>query len=548
MANPDSSTAANQIAVDLRDLPWIRRLAADYQYAFERLAPFYAGNPSDPDAWRTVIARAQAVDRPRADIAAAIVEQQRRNLAPSASLAAAEQLRDPHTVAIVTGQQAGLFGGPLYTLLKALTAIRIADQVRSSYGVPAIAVFWIESEDHDWNEVATDWVLDSEIQHVPITLPPLSGAGTLPVAAVRLDTAAEPTLEALQHALPPTEFTASLVAQLREAYSTGVTRSDAFARWMLRTLCDRGLVIYDSADPATKPFVRHVFSREIEEPDTWRLAAEAGRELEARGYHAQVASHDDAVALFHLDGTREPIHRAPGGFTVGSTTRSADDLLKEVEQRPEAFSPNVLLRPVVQDSIFPTVAYVAGPNELAYLGQLKRVYDRFALPMPLMVQRANATLLDSTAMRFLRKTGLRFETLARNDEAELNRLLEQQLPPEVEAAWQDAEATVNRRMEALIEAVTLIDPTLQGAGRSALGRMKHDLETLHGKILQAAKRRDETLRRQFGHARALAFPGGEPQERAVGFVYFLNRYGPALVDRLLADLPLDAGHHWVTSI
>jgi uncharacterized protein YllA (UPF0747 family) len=168
--------------------------------------------------------------------------------------------------------------------------------------------------------------------------------------------------------------------------------------------------------------------------------------------------------------------------------------------------------------------------------------------MPLMVPRASATLLDSAAVRFITKTGLPFEALRRDDEGALNRLLEQQLPPSVEGAWHDVDAGVTERMEALIGVVSLIDPTLEGAARSTLGRMKHDLDALHDKIVHAAKRRDETLRRQFDRTRALAFPGGEPQERAVGFVYFLNQYGPALVERLLAELPLDAGSHWVMSI
>jgi uncharacterized protein YllA (UPF0747 family) len=165
-----------------------------------------------------------------------------------------------------------------------------------------------------------------------------------------------------------------------------------------------------------------------------------------------------------------------------------------------------------------------------------------------MYPRASATLLDSAAMKFLARTRLPFEALARDDEGALNRMLEKQLPEPVERAWTDLAESVAARMAALIEALPQVDATLEGAGRAALGRIEHDLETLHGKIVHAAKRRDETLRRQFAHARALAFPGGEPQERAVGSVYFLNRYGPALVDRLLTDVPLEMGRHWVVAV
>ncbi len=526
----------------------MRQLATDYIYAFDALAPFFAGNPADEDAWRAAIARAHAAVRPRADIADEVVAQQRRWLAPDAALESAARLRDARTVAIVTGQQAGLFGGPLYTLLKAITAIALAADVRRRHGVPAVPVFWVEDEDHDWNEVAGCTVLDGEFTPRTIALPPLPGAGTRPVAAVQLGDAALPAIDALAGTLARTEFTPALADDLRQAY-TGVTMSEAFGRWLLRTLGAHGLIVFDAANPALKRFVKHLFAEEIGHPGTTaRLAAEAGNALVARGYHSQVTAAEDTVALFHLDGERAPMQRAGEGVLVGGTARGKAELLKEVDERPAAFSPNVLMRPIVQDSLFPTVAYVAGPNELAYLAQLRAAYERFGVPMPLMFPRASATLLDSSSARFLARAGVPFEALARNDESALNQLLEQQLPPEVERAWEQARDAVTGGMQGLIAALPGVDPTLQGAARSALGRMTHDLETLHGKIVHAAKRRDETLRRQFAHVQALAFPGGEPQERVLGFVYFLNRYGPALVERLLADLPLEMGQHWVMTV
>ncbi len=540
---------AVRLPVDLRRLPWIRRLAADYAHDFTRLAPFFSGNPAEPSDWRAAIDRARGADRPREQVAEAVLARMRELAAPAAALVAAEQLRNRDTVAVVTGQQAGLFGGPLYTLLKAITAIKLAAHGRETFDVPAVPIFWIESEDHDWDEVATCWVLDDDLERRPITLPRLPDADVQPVAAIRLRGAGTRAIETLREALPDTEFTADLLNQLSAAYGGDVTMSRGFARWMLQTLGSHGLVVYDASEKATKPFVREIFARELREPGrTVALAAEAGSQLVARGYHAQVTLGPDSVALFHLDAAREPIRTADGQLVIGQTRRMPDDVLEEVQAHPGRFSPNVLLRPVVQDALFPTIAYVAGPNELAYLAQLRGVYERFGVPMPLMASRSSATLLDSAAVRFLTKTELAFEMLARNDEAVLNQLLEQQLPPSVEQAWQDADRTVTASMEALGKAVPLIDPTLEGASRSALGRMKHDLDVLHDKIVHAAKRRDETLRRQFARTRALAFPGGAPQERAVGFVYFLNQYGPALVDRLLAELPLDPGQHWILSI
>jgi uncharacterized protein YllA (UPF0747 family) len=191
---------------------------------------------------------------------------------------------------------------------------------------------------------------------------------------------------------------------------------------------------------------------------------------------------------------------------------------------------------------------VAGPNELAYLGQLKQVYAQAGLPMPLIQPRATATIVDAAALRFLSRYQVAFEHLAAQDESALNELLRAQLPPSVERAVQDADAEIAARMDAVIRAVPAIDPTLEGAARSTLGKIAHDMKALRGKIVQAAKRRDETLRRQFVHAQTLAFPGGTPQERTIGFVGFLNKYGPAFVERLIAELPLDGGTHWILTV
>jgi uncharacterized protein YllA (UPF0747 family) len=208
----------------------------------------------------------------------------------------------------------------------------------------------------------------------------------------------------------------------------------------------------------------------------------------------------------------------------------------------------VLLRPIVQDTLFPTVAYVAGPNELSYLAQLGDVYKAFGVPMPLMVPRASVTLVDAGALRFLTRYQVPVQELQAQDDALLNTLLAAQIPAAIDTSFSAASDALAERMGALIQAMATLDPTLEGAARSTLGKMQHDLQTLHGKIIQAAKRRDETLRRQFQRTRALAFPNGHPQEREIGFISFLNQYGPALVDRLKTELPLDPGTHRVMAI
>ena len=543
------STPTARLPIDIRRFPWIRRLAADYAFDFARVADFFAGDPSQPEAWRDAIARTQRHPRQRDAIADVLQVQQRRRGAPPEAQAAVNLLRDPQSVAIVTGQQAGLFGGPLFTLLKAVTALRLAERVRAEHHVTVVPIFWIDAEDHDWDEVKACGVLDAELDLRAVSVGNPPGAHEGPVARVRLDESAASACADLEQTLPPTEFTRDLLQTLRAAYHAGAGMADAFGQWLESVLGPRGLVVFDASDPAAKPLVADLFAREIEQAGmTSRLASEAGAELQARGYHAQATPHEGSVALFQLNGSREAIRAQDGAFIVGDRLESKAELLERVRRSPEQFSPNVLLRPLVQDTLFPTICYVAGPNELAYLGQLSRVYDEFGIPMPLMQQRATATLLDSNAMRFLTRHEFPLEALRAQDEAALNELLESQLPPTVEASLQDAVRAVDERMTVLAKEVPQIDATLEGATRSALARMQDDLKKLHAKIIQAAKRKDETLRRQFKHARAQAFPAGHPQEREVGFVYFLNKYGPTLVDRLNDELPIDMGTHWVIAI
>ena len=548
-ATPQTGDPAARTGIDLRRFPWVKRLATDYAFSFAGLAPFFAGHPSDESAWSAAIARAQAYPRQRQQLAEAIRGQQKRRGAPAQAAAAAEQLGDARTVAVLTGQQAGLFGGPAYTLLKAITALKLADEVSRRHGVPAVAVFWIEAEDHDWDEVRSCTVLGEDLTCRTVALPERPAGHAVPVATVALDDQIERVLNELEQALPPTEFRATLLADLRAAYKPGVGMADAFARWLDQVLGQRGLIVYDASDPGTKPAVSQVFVRELSTPGhTARAASKAGAELKAHGYHAQVQAADESPALFRLDAERRPIRQQNGQLLVGEARYAPDALAREAAEHPAGFSPGVLLRPIVQDALFPTVCYVAGPSELAYLGQLRAVYEHFGVPMPLIHPRASATLIDSASSRFLSKYRFPLEALQPQDEAGLNELLKTQIPPAVEESFSAAEKAIDAQMASLVAAMPALDPTLEGAARSTLERMQRDLQSLHGKMIQAAKRRDETLRRQFIHARALAFPGGHAQERTIGFLSFLNHYGPALVDRLDEELPLDLGRHWIVTI
>ena len=472
-----------------------------------------------------------------------------RRSAPAAAASSAARLADARAVAVVTGQQAGAFGGPLYTILKAVTAIQLARRTEAEHGVPVVPVFWVEAEDHDWAEVRSTTVLDAELQPKEITLSDTDGAGSLPVGALRLGDGITATLDDLREALPASDFSEWVTTTLRESYRAGESAGTAFARLLDTVLGPHGLVVFESFDPAAKPFVADLFARELQFPGrTAALAAAAGADLKARGHEPQVTPAPDSVSLFRMDPERRLLRRDGAGFAAGDDQFDATALVSEAVDHPERFSPNVLLRPVVQDALFPTICYVAGPSELAYLGQLRGVYEHFGVPMPLVSQRGTATLIDSAAARFLTKYDLPFQDLQGRDDATLNRLLQAQLPRSVEEALAGADEQVKQVMQRIVAVIPAVDPTLAGAAKTTLGRMEHDLKALQNKVIQAAKKKNETLRRQFTRAQAQMFPSGQPQERTLGMVFFLNRYGPSLVDRLIEELPLEPGAHWVLVI
>ena len=537
-------------AIDLRRLPWIRPLVPAYLDDFGSVAAFFAGNPKDPAAWRTAIRRVTTAPRARAPLATVLTRQLERRRAPAAARAAAASLADESTVAVVSGQQAGLFGGPLYTLLKAVTAVQLARQVKTQHGAPAVAVFWVDAEDHDWNEIRTASILDEELSLRRVTVDQVEGAGARPVASLAFDTGINDALGELDAGLAASEFKSETMSALRRHFRPGAGVATAFAGWLDDLLGRHGLIVFESGDAGVKPLVADLFAHELEHPGrTAQLAREAGEAMAKLGHQPQVEPPADSVALFHTDASgRRPIKRRDKDFVVGDETRPAAELLAEVRTHPERFSPNVLLRPLVQDRLFPTICYVAGPSELAYQAQLGNVYREFGVEAPLLYPRATATLVDSGAARFLEKSRTPFESLQARDESALNRLLESLLPPSLERTFEETDRQIAESASRLKTAVVSLDPTLSGAVDTTLDRMRETLKTLQGKIIQATKRKDETLRRQFTRTRALAFPDGHPQERILCSVFFVNRCGLLLADRLIEFLPLDTDKHYILRI
>ena len=549
--SPDVTlSGAVRATIDVRRLPWIRPLVGAYVYNFASVASMFAGNPAEPNDWLRTVARVQQASRNRSAVAEVLDRQLERRNAPVEARHAAAGLKDAKCVAVVTGQQAGLFGGPLYTVLKAVTAIQLAARVREEHGVPAVPLFWVDEEDHDWDEIRSADVLDQNLALQRVTLPDVAGARTQMVSRLVLDDGIEDAIAELERQLAPSEFTAEIVTELRRHYRPGAGMASAFAGWLDELLGRHGLVVFQAADPAAKPLVSDLFVRELEQPGhTVSLVRQAGAELLRLGHQPQVEPAEDSLALFYIDDAgRHAIKSRGGDLLAGERALSRQSLIDQARSSPEHFSPNVLLRPLVQDCLFPTVCYVGGPSELAYQAQLRDVYPAFGVEAPLLYSRPSATLLDAGAARFLDRHRLSLEALHVQDDSTLNKLLESQLPPSIERALDDAARSISKSADTLKGEVRPLDPTLAGVVETTAEHMQRELKTLHHKIIHAAKRKDETLRRQFQRTRTLAFPGGHPQERTLNLVFALNRYGLAVGDRLVEQLPLDTGKHYVLTL
>lgn len=535
--------------IDFRRFPWIRPLVPAVFDGFAAVEPLFAGNPGEPSAWRETISRVQRAPRARDVVSRTVAAQLHRRGAPQPAKDAAALLAAPDTVAVVTGQQAGAFGGPIYTLLKAVTSLQLARKIEQEHGVPAVALFWVDAEDHDWDEIGTLTILDRDFAPSSLSLARLPGAGTQPAGRLVVDETAGQTIEALAHLLAPTEFTADIVACLRRHYRPGATMSVAFASLMDELLGSRGLVVFEADDPAAKAGIGDLFARELTSPLVAGRAREAAALMTTLGHSPQVDAAEDAVCLFCLDASgRRPIRCEGDTCVVGDATRTMAELAAEATAHPERFSPNVLLRPVVQDRLFPTVCYVAGPSELAYHAQLGGAYRALGVERPLLYPRVSATILDSAAVKFLERHALPLEALQAQDESALNRLLEGQLPPEIDRILEETTRHFEGQSARLKDVVTAVDPTLAGVVDSTVTRVQSTLESLQTKIIQASKKKDETLRRQFARTRALAFPGGQPQERALNVAFFLNRYGLTVGERLMDVLPTFTGKHYVITL
>mgnify|MGYP001132242413 CR=1 FL=1 len=525
--------------LDIRQLPSTSSLLRDYVHAFPRLAPFFAGNPQAPGAYAEHARQRDLRSYRRRELGDVLQTQNACWGAPAVVHQRIEELGQPRAVAVVTGQQTGLFGGPLFTLYKALTAIGLAARLGQELERPVIPVFWMVSEDHDVAEADHIHLLDRTGALVGVRHTSWGSPDGFMPANLLLGPDVQKTLDRVWELIPSTEFTPPLHEALAHAFAPGRTLAEAFAHWMMHLLGGFGLVLADGADPALKRLATRILDQELQEaPRSSRCILAASDSLRTLGYPVQIEARPDGVNCFLLREGRWGLTKEGEGFRIHDREEriSGADLRRLVQDRPERLSPNVALRPIVQDAIFPTIAYIAGPGELAYFAQLRGVYQAFDVPMPLVVPRAFITLLEPRVAQLLERFRLSLPDLTQEPEQLASQVMRALLPADFGVALAKARQSTSAIFHDVAEAISAIDPTLKATVGQAAGHFQGHLDQLERKAVQAMKRRETEARQQIQRVREALMPGGKPQERVFAILPFLAKYGPGLVQTLQAAI------------
>ncbi|MGH7560498.1 MAG: bacillithiol biosynthesis cysteine-adding enzyme BshC [Gemmatimonadales bacterium] len=466
----------------------------------------------------------------------------RRELEPaivgaSGVTATLERLREPGALVVSTGQQPGLFVGPAYVLYKALSARALARLLETRWKRPVVPVYWVPGDDHDLGEVATAAWIGGDGALVTARLPArASDAPLTPLWREPLGEGIAELLQLFEASLPASDARDAVTSWLRRHYRAGATVAGAFAGALAELVAPLGILCLDSTHAAVKAAAAPLLLRALEDGRTLdaELAA-AHRALEARGVVPGVTVGDGAALVF-VDGPlgRDRLVLDGDAFHLRRAKQRIDaaELGRLAERDPRALSPNVLLRPVVESALLPTVAYVAGPGELRYLELAHPIYRRMGVPIQTPVPRWSGLVVEPRVTRLLEKLGASIEDLQRPGAELEERIARAALPEGTERAFVTLRELIERGYGSVSEMARAVDPTLERPAASARGQALHAAAELEKKLIQHARKREATELGQVQRARASIRPDGRPQERVLTPAGFLARYGTGLLDDL----------------
>jgi bacillithiol synthase len=515
-------------ALPLRQLPHQPKLFLDYLEQVKQVGPFFHSAPT-----LTAIKKAaRSLDFPRdrrEKVVSILRTQNARFGSSSETMKNLEQLKKG-TVAIVSGQQVGLLGGPAYSIYKALTAIQVAAEL-TKQGISAVPIFWMATEDHDLEEVRhTTWFESGKLSRFELPVPADPGK---PVGQIsfgpEIETIAREAAEFLER-----QGGDLLARYVSESYRTGETYGSAFAKLFARLFAQHGLILLDPLDPALHKIAAPIYQHALAERDALNeKLLLRGKELDRAGYDAQVKVTAKSTLLFYLGhGKREVVTASAGKFHAGDETWSREELIQSTHTEPEKFSPNALFRPVVQDFLLPTVAYVGGPAEISYFAQSEVIFEKLLGRMPVLLPRAGFTLVDARAAKLLKKYGLKVDDVWTGAQELRHRMESRSVVGTFGKNFERSRKALDKMLTQLGKQIVKVDPTLKGSVDRSWTRIEFHLEKLRRKTGRAQDRKVQLLSGHEQYLESLLHPHKGLQERDLCLLPFLARWGAGAIGEL----------------
>lgn len=508
------------------------KLFKTYVHNFDALSDFFEVNPFDTEA---VKEKAQQLEfkGDRKQVGSFLQEFNASFDIDEAAQKNIERLKSDNALVVVTGQQLGVLGGPLYTIFKTISTIHQAKKLERTLHRPVIPVFWLADEDHDYDEVRKLTVIKDE-EPKTFSLPPLNNNHLPTVAEIALPKDICEVKEELKQALYNTDFSNDLWDLLDESFKLGNTFFKAFGLFISRLFSKHGLVLAGSNHPKAKALTTEYLKTSVLKADQIRENLQAQSEAIGQRYHKQVTLYDSN--LFYLDdeaGRTKISHNGQGWMAEEHASWESEQLVGEIDEHPERFSPNVFMRPILQDALLPTIGYVAGPGETAYYGQMKSMYECFGLSMPIIFPRFSATLIEPAIDRICNELPFEFHEFGNRIEDLESDYVTKTNQHDIEGIFKSWLNPVEKLTDEKKEDIKEIDPTLEAAAEKATSIYINELNKLKGKVYRSVKKQDQTQLRRIRRIKANLFPGDDLQERTLAAIFFMNKYGVDLWDKLL---------------
>ena len=454
-------------------------------------------------------------------------------------------LKDEKTLCIATGQQAGLFGGSLLIMIKALAIVKSAKLYSKQLQQPVIPIFWIAGDDHDYEEVNHTYTLDRLSQIVKSTydvIPEIE----LPTSELLFENAEElnKAKATLYKSLGDTDFTEELYNLIDRCYAQSDNYAVSFGKLMAQLTKEYGLVLFSPGDRHVKKMSVNFFQSIIEKQDQLHeILSETNNQIQSQGYHIQVEKKENSAHLFFNLNGRKPVLSEGDKFTVEKKTFTKQEILDEIAEHPEKFSPDVMTRPIWQSLLFPIVSQKGGASEIAYLAQINKIFALFGLVTPLYKARPTLTVVEKRYQNLMETHEIHFEDLVGDIENVINRILAESFPEDIEHKFQSLKNHIKCHFEDFTEESLTFDKSLEPFAKQIMGKIDYTLNSFEGKVFSAHKKRSKESRERIYKLWHALYPMRTFQERIVNISYFISRYGFEFISFLYDQIDSEESSH-----